>query len=78
MTRIGHLAQRVETDPLFLAFHLAARDTPALCELLGCTPEVLALVKLCRAPRPDQRAEDLAAVEARFALRPGILAEVLG
>lgn len=77
MTPIEHLAARVETDPLFLAYHLATRPAAELCELLGCSPEVLARVKLCRAPRPDHHAEDLATAEQHFGLRPGALASVV-
>ncbi len=70
------LAARVAGDPFFLAAALAgyARSEglgdAALAARLGCTVELLPLVRLCRAPRGDARGrrEDVAAITAHFGL----------
>ncbi|MDB5306940.1 MAG: hypothetical protein JWO38_1142 [Gemmataceae bacterium] len=79
---LRHLAVRVETDPFFLAHPLAefARserlDDPALAARLGCRPDDLTLLRLCRAPRPDPDGfrSALTRVATRFGLDPGVLA----
>jgi hypothetical protein len=76
------MAACVAADPFFLAHPLAefARserlDDPALAARLGCRVEDLALVRLCRAPRPGpaEFRADIAAVAARFGLDAGKLA----
>src|SRR4051812_7322006 len=53
------LARRAEGDPFFLGHLLAAYagseslDEHGLAADLGCRPEVLADLRLCRAPRED-------------------------
>ena len=79
---LQHLANRVASDPFFLAHPLAefARseqlDDIGLAARLGCRVEDLALIRLCRAPRPDPHGfrDDLVAIAARFGLDPAALA----
>jgi hypothetical protein len=79
---LQHLANRVSTDPFFLAHPLAEftrserLDDPGLAARLGCRVEDLPLLRLCRAPRPDPDGfrDDLAAVAGRFGIEPGALA----
>lgn len=53
------LARRVEGDPDYLAFLLRLYaeaeqlDDPGLTAALGCRPEDLTRLRLCRAPRSD-------------------------
>jgi hypothetical protein len=76
------LARRVESDPFFLAGLLAefARgeglDDVGLAAAVGCRPEDLTGVRLCRAPRPGPRGfrEDVDHIAARFGLDPDRLA----
>jgi len=71
---LDHLAERVKSDPWFLAHPLAeyARsaglDDAALAERLGCPVAGLSAVRLCRAPQPDTVRADLTAVAERFGL----------
>lgn len=84
MTPPDRLSRRVETDPLFVGWHLIrwlARhgyDEAALCGVLGCDAATLARVRLCYAPRAGRWAADVAAIEEGLGLRPGALGEVLG
>jgi hypothetical protein len=82
---LAGLARRVEGDPFFLAFALAgyARsrglDDAGLAAALGCRPEDLPMLRLCRAPRPDPpdfRA-DVTAVAGRFGIDPATLVEAV-
>jgi hypothetical protein len=82
---LDHLANRVATDPFFLAFVLAeyARaeklDDSAVAAALGCRVEDLTPLRLCRAPRPDPTdfRADVGAIAGRFGIAPGKLAEVV-
>jgi hypothetical protein len=82
---IESLARRVENDPFFLASLLAdyarseAMDDPRLAAALGCRPEDLAAVRLCRAPRPDREGfrADIDHIAARFKLDPDRLTEAV-
>lgn len=82
---LDHLANRVAADPFFLAHPLAEfahserLDDPALAARLGCRPEYLTVLRLCRAPRSDPLAfrADVAAVAGRFGIDPGVLAEAV-
>lgn len=70
------LARRVEQDSFFLAALLAeyARaeglNDAGLARALGCRPETLTGLRLCRAPRPDATdfRDDTRQVAERFAL----------
>jgi hypothetical protein len=83
--RIDAFALRVSQDEFFLASALASYarsedlDDEGLASVLGCTAKTLALLRLCRRPRPelpDFRA-DLSRVAERFDIDPGILAQVI-
>jgi hypothetical protein len=69
--------------PMFYGHHLARlRHALSLTveqqsAALGVTPEALALLSMCKAPRPDHRDDDLAAVAAYVGLRPEALAALL-
>src|SRR5262245_14973563 len=79
------LAQKVQTDPFFLASVLAlyARsedlDDGGLAAALECGPEELRRLRLCRAPRADPAGfrEDIACVAAEFHLDPDRLTEAV-
>lgn len=79
------LAARAEREPFFLAAPLAAYarseqlDDAGLAAALGCRPEDLVMVRLCRAPRtePSEFWEDVSAVAARFGLDAQRLAEAV-
>ncbi|HYH63642.1 MAG TPA: hypothetical protein VD866_02985 [Urbifossiella sp.] len=71
---LDHLAERVKSDPWFLAHPLAeyARsaglDDVALAAKLGCAVADLTAVRLCRAPQPDTFRADLTVVAECFGL----------
>jgi len=79
------LGRRVEQDQFFLALLLAeyARaerlDDTGLAQALGCRPETLTGIRLCRAPRPDPAGfrEDVCQVAERFGLDAGRLRDVV-
>jgi hypothetical protein len=79
------LARKVQGDPFFLAslLTLYARsddlDDTGLAAALGCPPERLSGLRLCRAPRPDPAGfrEDVAGIAAEFGLDPDRLAEAV-
>lgn len=82
---LEHMANRVADDPFFLARPLAeyARserlDDASLASRLGCRPEELARLRLCRAPlcgEAEFRA-DVTRVAAAFGIDPGILADAV-
>jgi hypothetical protein len=79
------LARRVAAEPFFLAHLLAAHQqrhnlTDAqLAEDLGCPPENLTMVRLCRAPREGAEGmEDVRHVAERFGCDAARLAAALG
>ena len=69
MTHLEQLARRLESDPYFVAYWLSkfagarALDDAALGTFLGVDPDVLTLVKLCRAP---ENAADIDNIAHRF------------
>jgi hypothetical protein len=79
------LARRAQGDPFFLASLLAryaqseALDDHGLAAALGCPPERLSALRLCRAPRPDPAGfrEDVAVIAAELGLDPDRLAEAV-
>lgn len=82
---LARLARRVQDDPFYLASALAAYarseslDDAALAAYLGCTPDTLQRLRLCRAPRTDPigfRA-DIELVAGRFGVDPTLLADVV-
>jgi hypothetical protein len=82
-TPLDRLASRASSDPYFLGFRLAqyARihdlDDDALATRLGCGPDALPTVRLCRAPRSDRVGfrEDILCVATKFGLNSTALAE---
>ncbi|MBI1915575.1 MAG: hypothetical protein HYS12_12705 [Planctomycetes bacterium] len=79
------LARRVEDNPFFLASVLARYaqaerlDDTGLAKTLGCTPETLTALRLCRTPRTEAPGfgEDVDCIAARFNLDGDRLAEVV-
>jgi hypothetical protein len=82
-----HFAARVTGDPYFFASTVAAYqrrhnlEDMALAALLGCTPDVLTHLRLCRRPGaapPDWTAEaDILAIVGRFGCDAVALQRVL-
>jgi len=85
MTALEALARRVEDDSTFLACLLAhfARserlDDAALAERLGCPPDQLAALRLCRSPRPEPNhfRADVARIAGHFGLDVNRLLEAI-
>lgn len=83
--RIAALARRVEDDPFFLAAALAtyARaeglSDQQLAARLGCAPEQLSAVRLCRAPRGSagEFQRDVERIAERFHVDGTIIAEAV-
>lgn len=83
--RLAALARRVESDPGFLAFALAdyARANgltdSALAERLGCSPERLPAIRLCRMPRsaPSQFQADVDRIADAFHINAAVIAEAV-
>ena len=81
---LNELARRVASDTFFLASALAvyARseglDDAALAARLGCQPEALTMLHLCRRPQSGARfGPDIAAIAARFSVGAELLATVV-
>lgn len=82
---LARLARRLEDDPRFLGSVLAeyARseglDDDGLARALGCRPEALTELRLCRAPRPEPAdfREDVGHLAGRFALDAAGLTRVV-
>ncbi|MBN9523151.1 hypothetical protein J0H58_32325 [bacterium] len=78
---VVRLTKRAAVDPYFLAFALAEYaaagnlDDAALAAALGTTPDVLAHIRLCPAPRAD--AEGFGADVERVATKFGLNRDVL-
>src|SRR6516162_1983207 len=78
---LEHLAQRLEDDPFFLACPLrlfaasAHLSEEKLAERLGCPVRMLALLRLCRAPKAEGRRfqKDIARIAGTY----GVSAEAL-
>src|SRR5262245_26666490 len=81
---LERLAQRLESDPAFLSAALAAyvRATgvtmAAAAKSLGCSPETLTLVRLCRMPalQASEFRRGIERITAEFAVRANVLAEM--
>src|SRR5579864_1216221 len=79
------LARRVASDPFFLAAPLAryaqrqGLDDAALAARLGCQPEVLTDLRLCRNPHPEAPRfwQDVERIATHHGLDAGRLAEVV-
>src|SRR6266516_2521566 len=79
------LAARAAGEPFFLAWLLAAYadseglDDAGLAAVLGCPVQELAMLRLCRAPRPEPREgwEDITCIADRFGLDPQRLADAV-
>jgi len=84
-SHLQHLAKRVEEDSFFLACPLRlyatseGLDDEKLATALGCSQEILLLVRLCRTPRaePAQFREDIDRIVARFNVNAAILREAV-
>jgi hypothetical protein len=82
---LAELAARAEREPYFLASVLAAfarsegLDDVGLAAALGCLPEDLVKVRLCRAPRTEwgEFWEDVTCIAERFGLNADRLAEAV-
>jgi hypothetical protein len=82
---LGALAIKAVRDPYFLGFALAeyARteelSDESLAAELGCSPENLTMLRLCRAPRPEPNEfrRDIEQVATRFGADAGRLAAVI-
>jgi hypothetical protein len=81
--RLYALARRVRDDLFFLSSALEeyARgeglDKAGLAAELGCAPETLGPLGLCRRPRPETFWADIERIAERFGLVPQRLAEVI-
>ena len=83
--RLAALAQRVESDAFFLAEALAAYaraeklSDDQLAQRLGCVPDQLDAVRLCRRPRSSAREfqHDVDQIAAVFQIDATVLAEVV-
>jgi len=79
------LARRVASDPFFLAAPLAryalrhGLDDAALAARLGCRPEVLTDLRLCRNPHPEAPRfwQDVERIATHFGLDAARLAETV-
>jgi hypothetical protein len=82
---IEQAARQARDNPFFLACPLAAYadseelDDAALAAALGCQPEQLARVRLCRAPRTESPHfdTDVREIADRFELNANALAEAV-
>jgi hypothetical protein len=77
---VVRLTKRAAVDPYFLAFALAEYaaagnlDDAGLAAALGTTPDVLAHVRLCPAPRADEGFQaDVERVATKFGLNRDVL-----
>lgn len=86
MKPLERFARRIQEDPFFLSplLNLYAQSEnltcDALAERLGCTPEDLILLRLCRAPVQEPASEfqrDVNVIADRFHLNPEMLSEVV-
>jgi hypothetical protein len=83
--RLADLAQRVASDPFFLAEALSTYalaeelSDDQLAERLGCAPNQLDAVRLCRRPRGSARAfqHDVDRIAAAYQIDATVLAEVV-
>ena len=77
------LAMRLRDDPFFLACPLAlyadseAMDDTKLAAALGCSPDDLVHVRLCRAPDALRFTEDIERIASKFKLNPDVLAQAV-
>src|SRR5437764_15271163 len=79
------LAARAAGEPFFLGWVLAADaaseglEDAGLAAELGCPTQELAMLRLCRAPRPEPPDiwDDVTRIAERFGLDPNRLAEVV-
>jgi hypothetical protein len=82
---LGHLAARVTDDPFFLGSALAgfARseglDADGLATLLGCPPETLPALSLCRRPSAESERflTDIRTIAERFGIDEDALTTIL-
>lgn len=81
--RLRHLAERVRHDPTFLAAILErvrqdhGWSAAELAAHLGGDEDQLARLRLCRPPRADRWAADVAQIAAHGGIEAGRLAELL-
>jgi hypothetical protein len=82
---LQHMAERVKTDPFFLAHPLDGYataenlDDAGLAAALGVPVGDLTRLRLCRAPRekPAERRDDITEIATAFGIVAAKLAEVL-
>lgn len=83
MNDLETLAQRLGEDAFFLAHalgrfaHSESLDDAGLATALGCSPETLTMLRLCRSPRHDSFKADIDSIAARFQVDAGILADAV-
>jgi hypothetical protein len=81
--RIDMMARRRRDDPFFLAVALEEHargerlDAVGLAAALGCAPDILGPLGLCRHPRPESFWPDVERIAERFGLTPETLAGVI-
>jgi hypothetical protein len=81
MSPLKHLAARCATEPMFLAYALAAYQErhgltdELLADVLGCTLETLTRLRLCGMPRVDCFAQDCRQIAEKFGLKVEVLEE---
>ena len=79
------LSQLASIDPFYLGWYLASYaemmsvDIVDVADELGCLPEMINVMSLCRAPRaePPHFREDIEAVANRFQVRADRLANLV-
>jgi hypothetical protein len=84
---LNHLVARMAADPFFLASALARYQRQhgihdaALAAMLGCAPDVLTHLRLCRRPGAAEphrtTAEDVAEIARRFSINAAALQRVI-
>lgn len=83
--RIDAFARRLRSDPFFLASAMEdyagseGLDAAGLAAALGCAPDDLGSLGLCRRPRADREhfSDDVRRIAGRFSLSEDRLAEVV-
>jgi hypothetical protein len=81
--RLDAFARRLRDDPTFLASAMQAYasseglDGAGLAAFIGCRPQQLGRLGLCRRPAGDHFRKDVSAIAQRFSLREEALVEVV-
>lgn len=76
-------AERAAQRPEFLGWVLVKHmancgiDSKALAASLRCTPDTMPRLFLCRRPRSEQFAQDIAFISARLSIDGGVLSRIV-